>query len=138
MPDKKYHFLYVEDDAISRTVMEMLVMKFGEADLTLFEDSADFLTRLENLPSIPNIIFLDIHIKPYSGFDMLRMIRQHTKFADSIVIALTASVMSEEIEQLKIEGFNGAIAKPLDREKFPELIGQILSSKNIWHIAYRL
>lgn len=130
-----YVFLYVEDDATSRVVMEMLLKhNFAQSHLTMFEDSTDFPNRLQNLPARPDIIFLDIHMQPFTGFEMLKMIRAHEKFADCTVIALTASVMSEEIEQLEVSGFNGAIAKPLSREAFPKLIERIIDGECIWHI----
>ena len=88
-------FLYVEDDPTSRIVMQMILKhKFEDASLTMFEDSTDFETRLQNLPTKPTIIFLDIHMKPHTGFEMLRMIRRHPGYADCTVIALTASVMN--------------------------------------------
>src|SRR5688572_1507118 len=102
-----YVFLYVEDDSTSRIVMEMILKhNFAQAQLTMFEDSTDFPNRLQNLPSKPDIIFLDIHMQPYTGFEMLKMIRGNPTYADCTVIALTASVMSEEIEQLEVCGFN--------------------------------
>jgi CheY-like chemotaxis protein len=63
------------------------------------------------------------------------MIRELPSFSDTIVVALTASVMNEEIDQLRTEGFDGAIAKPLNREKFPDLLEKILASEKVWHIA---
>ena len=132
----KYHFLYVEDDPTSRAVMEMLVRYwFADAELTIFEDSTDFITRLEALSSEPTIIFLDIHMQPYTGFEMLNMIQQHQGYTGSTVIALTASVMNEEVQQLEAAGFSGAIAKPLDREVFPELVAHILNGKTVWHVS---
>lgn len=130
-----YHFLYVEDDEISRTVMEMLIISIGDIQLTTFEDSYDFLERVKKLPNQPNVIFLDIHMKPYSGFEMLAMLREYPPLQDAKVIALTASVMNEEIAELRAHGFDGAIAKPLDREVFPDLVRQILAGQVVWHIV---
>lgn len=130
-----YVFLYVEDDPTSRIVMEMILKyNFADAGLTMFEDSTDFPNRLQTLPAKPDIIFLDIHMHPFTGFEMLKMIRDHQDYADCTVIALTASVMSEEIEQLEVCGFNGAIAKPLSRDAFPKLIERIIAGDCIWHV----
>jgi hypothetical protein len=43
--------------------------------------------------------------------------------------------MNEEVQQLEAAGFNGAIAKPLDREVFPELVEQILDGKTVWYVS---
>ncbi len=47
----------------------------------------------------PDVILLDIHVKPYSGFEMLEMLRKMNGFVDVPVVALTASVMNEEVQK---------------------------------------
>lgn len=132
---RSIHFLYVEDDETSRMVMEVLLPYWDRPyELTLFENSANFIQKLEGLSSQPDIIFLDIHMKPFTGFEMLEMIRKHPIFNTITVVALTASVMNEEINRLKSSGFNGAIAKPLNRSAFPELLTRICAGEAIWHV----
>jgi CheY-like chemotaxis protein len=128
--------LYVEDDPRSRKIMRMLLA--GEMELTnitIFEDSADFLERLQALQPQPNIILLDIHVKPYTGFEMLKFVRQLPQFQETPVIALTASVMNEEVEHLRSSGFQGVIAKPVDIDTFPGLLNRILDGEIIWRIT---
>ncbi len=128
--------LYVEDDPRSRKIMRMLLR--GEMELehiTLFEHSADFAQRLQAIQPRPNIILLDIHVKPHTGFEMLAMVRQLPEFQDTPVIALTASVMNEEVQHLRDSGFQGVIAKPVDIDTFPALINRILDGEIIWRIV---
>ncbi|CAG0955173.1 MAG: response regulator [Anaerolinea sp.] len=133
---KDKHYLYVEDDPQSRTVMKLIMGSvIGTPNLTMFEESSDFLARLEGLPHKPDLILLDIHIKPHSGFEMLQFIRNHPEYQGCYVIALTASVMNEEVQQLKACGFDGAIAKPLNARLLPELLTQVLNGQSVWHIA---
>jgi len=129
-------FLYVEDEPLSRTVMEFLLKRgLGYENITIFEDSYDFIDRIENLELLPDIVFLDIHVPPYNGFEMLSMLRNHPDFKHLRVIALTASVMNEEVEMLKDAGFDGGIAKPIDQTIFPKLLEQILDGEEVWSIA---
>jgi CheY-like chemotaxis protein len=128
-------FLYVEDDPMSREVMGMLLRGIGQTHVHILDSSEKFLQRVEALPQIPDVIFLDIHMKPFDGFEMLDLLRAHPKYAEKPVIAVTASVMNEEVNRLKIAGFSGAIAKPLDFENFAELIGRVLKLETIWHIT---
>src|SRR5690606_42092694 len=54
---------------------------------------------------------------PYTTlFRSLRMIREDSAFDSIPVVALTASVMNEEINELQTVGFVGVIAKPVDRK----------------------
>ena len=105
------HILYVEDDPFSRSVMQMVQQITPEPMiLTVFEDSVNFEQRLLGLDPQPEVILLDIHVQPYSGFDMLQIIRTHSQLDAIPVVALTASVMNEEIQLLKESGFQGVIA----------------------------
>ena len=115
--------------------MEMLLVRdLGYENLTIFKNSEDFIARLEALPAVPDVIFLDIHMKPYNGFDMLRMLRAHDGYRQVTVIALTASVMNEEVDMLEEAGFDGCIAKPIDGDDFPELLETILNGEQVWNI----
>jgi CheY-like chemotaxis protein len=127
--------LYVEDDAQSRTVMRMILKgRMSLPNVTIFENSESFLERLEALEPKPDVIFLDIHMKPHDGFEMLEMLRQRPWINGTRIIALTASVMSEEVQKLRTSGFHGCLAKPIDLNTFPETFGRILAGDNVWRI----
>ena len=127
--------LYVEDDSSNRLVMKLLVEKtLNVRHYAIFEDSADFLSRVRNLPIRPGIILLDIHVSPFSGFQMLKMIREDSVYFDTKVVALTASVMNEEVERLRNSGFDGAIGKPITLSTFPIVIERIMKGESIWQV----
>jgi CheY-like chemotaxis protein len=127
--------LYVEDDPQSRIIMEVLLVEaMGLQNVTIFEDSADFLKRVRALNPKPDLIFLDIHVRPYSGFEMLAMLRADAVFQDTPIVALTASVMNEEIIKLRSSGFSGVIAKPIDQDLFPQLIQRVLDGEELWRV----
>lgn len=127
--------LYFEDDALSREVMRACLMRgLGYHSVTILENSTDFESRLEQLSPKPDVIFLDIHMEPLDGFAMLKLIRQNEACHSTRVIALTASVMNEEVKILKEAGFDGVIAKPLDYDTFPNALLRILAGEQVWHI----
>jgi len=135
MSDKPV-LLYVEDEPLSRQVMQILVNAiWGLEQLTVFEDSRDFLTCLEALSPPPDIILLDIHMKPYNGFELLEMIRNHEVYHDTVVVAVTASVMNEEVDLLKQAGFDGGISKPIDQNYFPTFIHHVMQGEEIWYVT---
>ncbi len=127
--------LYVEDEALSRKVMKVLLKsRLKLQHVTMFEDSYDFTERLHDLTPPPSVIFLDIHVTPYDGFEMLEMVRDSDQFKETPVIALTASVMNEEVQKLETAGFDGCLAKPVNSDTFPEILGQIVNGEHIWQI----
>jgi len=125
--------LYVEDDLQSRMVLEILLMEeMGLPHVTILENSVDFLSKVEALDPAADVVLLDIHVKPYNGFEMLAMLRNHPLYKDKPVVALTASVMSEEVALLEQSGFNGVIAKPIQQEVFPELLERVINGERLW------
>ena len=127
--------LYVEDDPQSRTVMRMLLKgRMGLSNVTILQDSRDFIANFDALDPKPDIIFLDIHMEPLNGIEMLKLLRDREDFNGTPVIALTASVMNEEIQQLRKAGFTGCLAKPIDLSSFPEMLKRIVAGESIWRI----
>jgi two-component system, cell cycle response regulator DivK len=130
------HFLlYVEDDPSNRLVMQLLIEKtLNTKNYAIFEDSKDFMGRLRSLRVCPSLIMLDIHIAPLNGFQLLKMIREDATYVDTKVIALTASVMNEEVAKLRENGFDGAIGKPIALSSFPATIERILKGETVWQV----
>jgi CheY-like chemotaxis protein len=128
--------VYVEDDEPSIVVMKAIVEKVMKLQtLHILENSADFIQQVKRLGVTPDIFLFDIQMNPYDGFDLLSMLRKDRHFKSSKVVALTASVMSEEVARLKEEGFDGAIAKPINIEAFPGLIAKIMKGESVWYIV---
>ena len=126
-------FLYVENDDLSREVMKALLTRgLGYQQVVILETSTDFEKQLANLDKKPDVIFLDIHMEPLDGFDMLRLIHANPEYREIPVVALTASVMNEEVRKLREHGFDGVIAKPLDYDTFPGALERILNGEQVW------
>mgnify|MGYP000567543263 CR=1 FL=1 len=127
--------LYVEDETRSRRVMQMMAASIGIPHLTIFEDSENFIQRVKAIDPQPEVIFLDIHLTPLDGFEMLKLLRETPEYANHPIVAMTASVMSEEIHQLRTAGFNGCISKPIDLDTFPDSLRRICQGEAIWRIV---
>ena len=127
---------YVEDDENSILVMKMVVERvMGLPTLYVLQSRADFLQQVRGLGLVPDVFLLDIQMRPYDGVELLSMLRGDPQFSKCKVVALTASVTNEEVSLLKRGGFDGAIAKPLNIEAFPDLIARITKGENVWYIA---
>jgi CheY-like chemotaxis protein len=136
MMENKPVVLYVEDDAPSRRIMELLLeAEMGLTQVYIFEDSSDFLARVAALQPQPDIVLLDIHMTPYNGFEMLTMLRSLSDYRTKPIVALTASVMNEEVARLRTIGFNGVIPKPVDPDTFPRTLERILQGEQVWRIV---
>jgi CheY-like chemotaxis protein len=135
MTDKSSFFLYIEDDPLSREVLELIltrIMKYS--NVGYFENSENYQDKFRNLPQSPDVVFLDIQIKPHNGYEILKWLRSEPDFKSTKVIALTASVMVQDVTRLQGAGFDGLIGKPLAHKVFPRLLEQILNGEAVWYI----
>lgn len=129
-------FVYVEDDPMSRKALELILTRvMGIGNVHIFPDSTDFMEKVHALPQHPDLFLLDIHVPPYSGFEMLKMLRADTAYANARIVALTASVMNEEVALLRDSGFDGVCGKPIDIANFPSVIERILGGEKVWHVT---
>lgn len=136
MKNQQPVLVYVEDDEASIVVMKAIVEKVMKLNtLHVLQNRADFVEQVRRLGVKPDIFLFDIQMKPYDGFELMSMLRNDSDFSKSKVVALTASVMSEEVARLKRQGFDGAIAKPLNIEAFPDLIARIINGESVWYIV---
>jgi CheY-like chemotaxis protein len=82
--------LYAEDDAISRSLFEMIVQDEPRIDLVLVEDGSkawEFLDRGLN----PDLCVLDINMPGISGVELVKKMRQDGRFEHTHVVLLTAA-----------------------------------------------
>jgi len=89
-----------------RTVLE-------DCDYEVFE-AGDGMEALERAREIrPDLIILDLHMPRLDGFDVIKELRRDESFANTPVMALTASAMMGDRERALAAGFTGYIAKPI-------------------------
>ncbi|MDE2180323.1 MAG: response regulator [candidate division NC10 bacterium] len=74
---------------------------------------------------IPGLILLDIRLPKVDGIEVLREIKAHSVYRTVPVVMLTTSQQEVDIRTSYELGANSYIAKPVDFDKFLEVIGRI-------------
>jgi DNA-binding response OmpR family regulator len=85
-------------------------------------DGADGLVKTELIR--PDLVVLDIFMKPMDGFTMLKEIRRNEKIKNIPVIMLTASGKKREL--FEAEGISDYITKPFDSDDFVARVKKVL------------
>lgn len=88
---------------------------------------ADTLPRLD-------LILMDIRLPYEDGYGALRKIRSSTHLKDTLVVAVTAEASQEQLRKAREAGFDGFLGKPLDPDRFPDQIRDILTGEPVWDI----
>ncbi|CAN8139453.1 hypothetical protein THIOSC15_1590004 [uncultured Thiomicrorhabdus sp.] len=119
--DELYRFnakvLLVEDNSINRFVARDYLDDFGiEVVEAVNGQEAVDLSKQESF----DLILMDLQMPVMDGFEAARIIRQQDK--DTPIIALSAAVLEEDVEQCRQAGINQHLSKPITIQKLCEAL----------------
>ena len=66
----------------------------------------------------PDLVLMDIQLPGMNGMEALKVLRADAATAGIPVVAITASVMTQDRQQIMDTGFNGFIEKPINLKEF--------------------
>ena len=123
---------YVEDDLKNRAITQMILEQAGAAVRFERWGQDDVLVRLKAFAPV-DLILLDLMFpRGVTGYQIFDMIRQEPEFADTPIVAVSASDPSIEIPRTQQKGFAGFIGKPIDIRLFPQQVADTLNGEQIW------
>ena len=71
---------------------------------------------------MPDLVLMDIQLPGMNGIEALKALRADPATAAIPVIAITASVMQQDRQQIMSAGFNGFIEKPINLRNFLDTV----------------
>ncbi len=77
----------------------------------------------------PDLILMDIQLPGMNGIEGLMALRAEPSTAGIPVVAITASVMQADREQIMRAGFDGFIEKPITVRSFLEVVESVLKTR---------
>jgi CheY-like chemotaxis protein len=111
--------LVVEDNEDNIRLIDYLLKAHGYAPLLARDGNEGVRLAIENHP---DVVLLDIRMPGMDGYEVAAALKAEPGLAGMRVVAVTASAMVGDREQIAAAGFDGYIDKPIDPETF---IGQV-------------
>jgi CheY-like chemotaxis protein len=115
--------LLVEDVEVNRDIV-LTLLKPTLLEIKCVENGMEAVREFNESPEDYDMILMDIQMPVMDGYDATRHIRSldFPKAKSIPIIAMTANVFKEDIDNCLKSGMNSHIGKPLD---FDEVIGKI-------------
>ena len=105
----KRHALLIEDDSLLRESLSEVLEWELDIEAELITDGQSAIERL--IGPVVDYIFLDLHLPYISGLEILDQIRSDPKWADTIVIVMTADIIGATTTKTKADI---VLEKPID------------------------
>jgi PAS domain S-box-containing protein len=106
--------LVVDDNQINRLLINKVITKWG-ATVDFAENGLEAVTKIEEKADY-DVVLMDIHMPVMGGLEATEIIRSkgESYFQQVPIIALTASMLTSEVNEINRAGMNDYILKPFD------------------------
>ena len=114
----------VVDDNANNLLLEKDLLEIAGFEVFEAENAASgiAIARKEK----PDIIIMDVRLPDMRGSEAARMLRQDKKTSDIPIVFVTASVMSEDLVEIKPITNSGFIGKPINTRTFAKDLSQFI------------
>lgn len=118
----------IDDNVKNVNVLARLLTQQGFSVISI-SDPLKFDEIQAQLPQT-SVVFLDLHMPYVNGYQILNKIKGIANLKELPVVAY--SVHANELNEVYKQGFDGFLGKPIDSERFPHQLRQILNGEPLW------
>ncbi|NNC69982.1 MAG: response regulator [Flavobacteriaceae bacterium] len=121
--------ILVAEDAIFNQLLVKELLKSTQQQLVFVDNGRSAMEELEARRF--DLVLMDIQMPIMDGYETIKAIRDHTNsnIRQIPILAMTAHVMSEELEKIKGTGANEILLKPLKKDHFINSVQAQLNGK---------
>jgi two-component system cell cycle response regulator DivK len=132
---KDAYVLVVEDNLQNLVLIARLLAFIGVRRYEWKASGWQVLEFADTMPQV-DLVLMDLHLPYQDGYEALAKLRSDSRFAETRVVAVTADANPATMEKVRKAGFDGFLGKPIDPDKFPDQIIQILQGENVWDLGF--
>jgi two-component system cell cycle response regulator DivK len=115
--------LIVEDNEKNLKLVRDLLQYSGYKTIESVTAEDGIKLALEKQPAL---VLMDIQLPGMNGIDALAQLRNNPETANIPVIAVSASAMTDDEQQIMAAGFNAYLRKPIELDVFLEAVSDII------------
>lgn len=116
--------LYIEDNPSNLKMVEHLLSR--RPQITLLSALNPTLGLELAAAHQPDLILLDIQLPDFNGYEVLKRLQADERTNRLPVVAISANAMPRDIAKGRAAGFMDYLTKPLDAQRFMQLIDETL------------
>lgn len=122
----------VDDDADDQFLIETAFREvISPLTIKQLSDGDELLPQLQETPSLPKLILLDLNMQRKNGFDVLVELRSVPAYRKLPVVVLTTSSSEDDRRKSLALGANGFLTKPCSLQAVIRMLRRLVSD---WHL----
>jgi len=114
MPRKKLKVMVVEDEELLLKVIEKKLIDVG-MDVNGFKSGEESIKSLEDDTNLPDVIWLDYHLRGMDGLEFVLDIKMNKKLAGIPIVVVSNSANDSTVSKLLEAGANKYLLKAQNR-----------------------
>ena len=120
--------ILIDDDQDDLDIMKDAIREIDKSILSIcFLNPEAALEAIENeLIVLPDFVFVDINMSPFTGDKCLKELRKNPELQDTKIVMFSTSIPKTVAQALIESGANFAFEKPSQFEAFRNIISQVL------------
>ena len=125
-----YRLLLAEDVEINREIV-IAMLEYTQIEIECAVDGLETVEMFESGPERYDLIFMDVQMPEMDGLEATRVIRAigSDKAKNIPIVAMTANVFREDIENCLQAGMNGHLGKPLNADDVLRVLQEYMTEK---------
>lgn len=128
------YVLVVEDNVHSYVLIARLLAFLGVKHQEWKRSGWQVLEFADAMPHV-DLILMDIHLPYEDGYEALSKLRAHPRFANTLIVAVTAEATVSNMKRARAAGFDGFIGKPIEPDRFINQVQMILRNQPVWDLG---
>jgi DNA-binding LytR/AlgR family response regulator len=117
--------IIIDDEEMAREILSIMILKSPNLFLDeMFSNAIDAIKYLNDYANEIDVIFLDIHMPNFSGFDFIKTIKNPPQ------IILVTTDQNFALEAFNYDCISDYLVKPISEERFEKAIQKIKLNKD--------
>lgn len=131
---KDAHILVVEDNVANFVLVARLLAYLGVENCE-WKTTGWGVVEFARTMSRVDLVLMDLRLPHEDGYEALKQLRNDPVLKNARIVVVTAQASTEELKRAKEAGFDGFLSKPLDPDRFPDHIEQLLRGETVWDLS---
>src|SRR2546423_15238610 len=120
--------ILIVDDNPTNLKLARIVLEEAGFEIQTAVSASDALRVLEVFR--PRLVLMDLQLPDLDGLELTRRLKQDARYADVVIVALTAYAMKGDEAKALAAGCAAYITKPIDVGELPKTIAAHLTAKS--------